>query len=736
MAALLLVTAVSLSAPLSAQPRRVISATRVNTSIPLRDMAPASHHWLAPYAIPNEFHQFDGREVEDGPGLSDPIRQVTNGQIIPSIFLNFEGTSDDDNAAVVGFAVVPPDTEGDVGPNHYVQWNNIVSEIFDKSGNSLLGPFAGNQFFQGLGGNCGTTNHGDPIVLYDHLADRWLVSQWSVDGPNYECVAISTTPDPTGSYHQYEFPFGDAMPDRPKLGVWTDAYYMTANGFGPAYGGVLAVAFEREAMLAGAAAQKVIFDVPGGTSNFGWLPADLDGPPPPAGAPGLFAGTDNLALHRIELWGLDVDWGTIANSAFTLIATLPTTPFETFGFVRTTVPQPNDQRLDAQSELLMPRMQYRNFGSHQTLLVNQTVDTGGGTAGIRWYELRNAGGSWSIYQEGTYAPADGEHRWMGSIAMNGSGEIALGYSVSSSTTFPSIRFTGQTAASSGTGLMDIAETEIFAGGGAQSGSDRWGDYSAMSVDPSDDRTFWYTNEYYQTTGSFDFHTRIAALGISPIPIETTVFLEGPYDGGGQMSTLSNAHLPSEQPFQGLPWLYSGTETISSVPAEAVDWLLLELRSEPAPTSMIARQAVLLLSDGSVVDTSGVNTPRSRVSGLSSDSVYVVLWNRNHLPVMSRTKIGLMADYVTFDFTSSGASGYSGGGIPLKDLGDGRFGLFSGDADASGLLNTLDLYAFLGQTTFGASGYQTADFNLDGGVGALDFNLFFANKRAGVSSQVP
>ena len=177
-------------------------------------------------------------------------------------------------------------------------------------------------------------------------------------------------------------------------------------------------------------------------------------------------------------------------------------------------------------------MQYRNFGTHGTLVMNHTVDVGSNRAGIRWYELRDTGSGWGVHQEGTYAPADAHSRWMGSIAMNGNGDIALGYSISSSSLFPSIRFTGQTAASSGTGIMDIAETEIVAGGGVQQSSyNRWGDYTTMSVDPSDNETFWYTGEYYANSGSFDFKTRIAAFTLGdgtpppPPPDPVSVHIE-------------------------------------------------------------------------------------------------------------------------------------------------------------------------------------------------------------------
>jgi len=512
--------------------QNAVTATHHDTSAPLRDMiatanANARVAGQAPYAIPNKFVKSKGQDQTQGNGTPG-AQTVMGSSTAATVITQFDGTSDDDNAAVIGFGVVPPDTNGDVGPSHYVQWNNLVAEIFDKTGVSLSGPFAGNAFFAGFGGSCETTNSGDPIVLYDHLADRWLVSQFAVASNNLECVAISTTGDPLGTYNRYSFAFGSDFPDYPKLGVWEDAYYMTTRNFagGFAYTGIKAVAMERAQMLTGGPAQMVIFDVPGGTQNDGWLPADLDGPAPPAGTPGLFAGAPStVGSNLIDMWAFSVDWANTANSTFTQVANLPTDPFDTSIF---SVPQPSPgESVDAHSGFLMHRLQYRDFGTHKTLILNHTVDVGSNRAGIRWYELRDDGTGWTIYQQGTYAPADGEHRWMGSAAMNGNGDIALGYSLSSTGTNPSIRYTGQTVDQTGTGLMNVAETNIITGAGVQTASSgRWGDYSMMSVDPSDDTTFWYTQEYYANTGSFDFKTRIAHFSLDagppPPPQDVTI----------------------------------------------------------------------------------------------------------------------------------------------------------------------------------------------------------------------
>ena len=498
----------------------VIQASRVNTSIPIRDIPV---HFTpqrdAPYAIPNRFLDEEGEEEEgaereeerERDGITDPVLdlglQAGGGG---TVLRSFEGVSESDNIAVAGGAVVPPDANGDVGGNYYVQWVNLAARIYDKNGNLLLGPVPGNHFFQGLGGQCQAQNDGDPVTLYDEQADRWVVMQFQISVGYDLCIAVSATPDPTGAYHQYEFSFPN-FPDYEKMGVWSDAYYATTRRFIGGFTGQQAVAFERAKMLLGQPAQMVVFDIPGGSGVDGFLPADLDGPPPPPGAPGLFVGSPSTPTS-FTVYGFHGDWTTPANSTFTLLNTF--TPAAYDGSIGNIAQPAPGESLATLSFAIMHRVQYRNFGSYQTLLLNHTVDAGGDRAGIRWYELRKTGANWSVYQQGTYAPSDGIERWMGSIAMNGNGDIALAYSASSTSVFPSIRFTGQTADMSGSGVMNVDETVIHAGTGSQTSSfNRWGDYSGLSVDPSDDNTFWFTTEYYQTTSSFNFKTRIAQFAL-------------------------------------------------------------------------------------------------------------------------------------------------------------------------------------------------------------------------------
>ena len=523
---LLLLIGLCLPVASQAQDMQLLQPARQNTSQPLTTLklnTAAKTTVTAPYAVPNKFFKF-GSVKSSGPVSSvfggDKVLQTISGSGYAQIKKNFEGSSDDDNAAVLGFRVVPPDTEGDIGPNHYVQWINSVSEIFDRNGNSLVGPFPGNLYFQGMGGICETTNNGDPIVLYDESANRWLVSQFALDFGNNTysmCIGISTTPDPTGSYHQYEFSFGNVFPDYPKLGIWGDSYTLTTRNFinAASFGGLFAVALDRHAMLSGNAANGVAFTIPAIAPNFfldGYLPVDADDA---VSGPALFAGVNPFQRPRtaskvFEIFALDVDWNNPAAASFGLAARLNVPDFN-IGNARY-IEQPNGQLLDDLDTFTMHRAQLRDFGSYRAIVANHTVKAQADAAGIRWYELRDSGGGWSIHQSGTFSP-DTDDRWMGSIAMNGDGDIALGYSKSSSSSYPSIYVTGQTANYSGTGTMNIAETLVHAGGGSQEGASRWGDYSMMSVDPQNDETFWYTTEYYAETGAFDFKTRIASFNL-------------------------------------------------------------------------------------------------------------------------------------------------------------------------------------------------------------------------------
>jgi hypothetical protein len=518
----------------------IITSVQNDTSAPLEAIPVIEPTKSKPDPDLNKPHPLPNR---GGPALkppgrfTDPLLMESFGLAatlnIPAPVQNFDGLNN-----VNG--VVPPDTNGDVGPNHYMQWINVSFAIYDKSGTLLYGPAAGNTLWSGFGGPCQATNDGDPIVQYDHLADRWMVSQFALpnypNGPFYQCIAVSQTGNPTGAWYRYAFQISATkLNDYPHFGVWPDGYYMSVNQFaGNTWAGAGVVAFERNKMLLGQPAQAVYFDLFNVDANLGgMLPSDLDGPAPAAGTPNYFLQIDDNGYgypqDQIEIWQFSVNWANLAASTFSRVALLPTAAFDSDMCAgnRNCISQPGTNiKLDPISDRLMYRLQYRNFGAHQTMVLNHTVDVNNSDrAGIRWYELRKSGSTWNIHQQGTFSP-DASHRWMGSIAMDALGNIGLGYSVSSSGTFPSIRYAGR-AASDPLGQMSQGEGTFVSGTGAQTHtSSRWGDYSSLSVDPVDSCTFWYTNEYIQTTGSSPWRTRIGSFrlpgcnGSSPGPTVT------------------------------------------------------------------------------------------------------------------------------------------------------------------------------------------------------------------------
>jgi hypothetical protein len=435
------------------------------------------------------------------PRVIDPVLQSasTSPLAVTSVLTSFEGVS-----LAAGGTGIPPDTTGAVGPANYVQMVNGAMSIFDKNGNKLAGPTAPGTLWQGQNNACENNGSGDPIVRYDRPANRWLVSQFAFANkdtpPWFECIAISQTANPQGAYYTYSYDISDKFPDYPKIGVWPDAYYMGTNETPYA-----AYAFDRNAMLAGTAGVYQKFTQ---TENLA-LPSDVDGAiAPPAGAPNYFY-TFN-STNQVKMWAFHVDFATPANSTFTPLPDVAMAAYnKTTGDL---IPQQGEtQMLDSIAEWPMYRLAYRNFGTYESLVGNFSVDADAGKIGIRWFELRKTGaGNWDVYQQGTYSP-DTAFRWIGSIAQDNKGNIALGYSVSATDLFPSIRFTTRLA-SDPLGTMQ-AETTIIAGSASQSaanGGNRWGDYSTMDVDPVDDCTFWYTNEYL-VTDTAGWQTRVAAF---------------------------------------------------------------------------------------------------------------------------------------------------------------------------------------------------------------------------------
>jgi len=433
---------------------------------------------------------------------------------MPSPTLNFPGIP----FPGVSCNCAPPDTNGEVGATQYVQTVNTGFQVFNKTtGASVLGPVDIATLWTGAGNVCETDGFGDPVVLYDQLAGRWVITQFAgTSVPTDECIAVSTSSDATGSYNAYDFHLGTDFFDYPKFGVWPDAYYMSMNVFNSsatAFLGVQPFAFDRAAMLAGSPNPTFVtfrslpFFSP---SADPFMPADVDGQnPPPAGAPNPFL-TEGVGATW-PLYRFHVDFATPANSTFTLAANLTPAPYATLcpGFSCSTVPQlGSPDGLDTLGDRGMFRDAYRNFGGGREALVGNISVSSGGVAGIRWFELNNVtSGTPAFVQQSTYQP-DTTYRWMGSAAMDGAGDLALGFSASSSLIHPEIRYAGRFAGDPA-GQLAQGEATLFPGTGSQTQtSNRWGDYSDMTVDPTNDCTFWYTQEYYATTSKFNWRTRI------------------------------------------------------------------------------------------------------------------------------------------------------------------------------------------------------------------------------------
>jgi hypothetical protein len=474
---------------------------------------------------------------------------ATAAATIPSPLLTFEGLSNEDNRTAFGFRVAPPDPIGDVGPNHYVEMVNLVFAVYDKQGNLLLGPVPLGALWESFEVEDCTDPSGDPIVLYDQLEDRWILSQFTTRGfddptlPFYDCVAISQTGDPTGAYYRYAFitqpdtvDGGYFFPDYPKYGVWTDSYILTTRDFGLVSGyGISVYALEKNKMLEGnpdARAVQFFLDsaeVPLSLIGDGLLPADIDGHRRPRNrAPAPIVGTMDddgyygATFDGLNIFELSVQWRARPAASLELAAQLPVAGFDSIfpcaPTVRDCIPQPgvtNTQYLDVLSYRQRPmwRLAYRNFGQYEAMVTNQAVEARPGMAGVRWYEIQRANnGDYSVNQQGTYAPDDGVHRWMGSIAMDWQGNMALGYSVSNATdVYPGIRYTGRLSGDP-LGEMSLGEATVIDGTGSQlTTNSRWGDYTSMNVDPADDCTFWYVNQYYAITELAAWQTRIASF---------------------------------------------------------------------------------------------------------------------------------------------------------------------------------------------------------------------------------
>ena len=501
----------------------------------------------------------DGRS--NGRSAPHAVDTVVQSQLanpaMPGTSKNFDGIP----YPGVACNCAPPDTNGEVGLTQYVQIVNEGYQVFDKStGASVLGPVGISTIWSAFGGVCQLNGDGDPVVLFDQIANRWLVSQFAGSSvPTDECIAISTTSDATGSYYRYDFHLGSNFFDYPHLSVWPDAYYMSMNVFnsaGTSFLGAEPFAFDRTRMLQGLSATFQT-RAPLGSNSDAMLPADLDGSTlPPAGAPATFVAYPSGFAYTT--FHYHVDWVNTANTTWTTYAAPAAAGFTALcPTTRACVPQSgvtSSSNLDGLADRPMFRLTYRNFGDHESVVGNFTVSSGG-VAGIRWFELRGVNSTETVYQESTYQP-DSTWRWMGSAAMDKMGDIALGFSASSSSINPQIRIAGRLATDP-LGTLGQGETTVFAGTGSQTSTgNRWGDYSDMTIDPVDDCTFWFTTEYYSTTTSFNWRTRIASFqmpgcsGVLPSPTPAPTAPPTPTPAPTTLPTPTTAPTPTPTPAPG------------------------------------------------------------------------------------------------------------------------------------------------------------------------------------------
>ncbi|HNB50538.1 MAG TPA: hypothetical protein PK530_01265 [Anaerolineales bacterium] len=485
-----------------------------------------------------EFERPDDEKVDSS--FVDPVVQsVDSPNAMPSPSVSFAGLDLTNWGA--GW---PPDTQGDVGPSHYIQAVNTSIGIYSKTGTQLAA-FTFDTLFAGTGTSCDADNNGDPVVIYDNVSGRWIISDFAwtntLSGPYYECIAVSQTSDPvSGGWYFYGLRADDAthpwLNDYPKMGAWHDGIYMTSNMFdcltstcsSATYKGVRVWALNRDAMINGQPLVYQFADL--GSAYFSLVPSNAKVNQPPAGTPNYMMSLQNTTT--MYTWKMAIDWNNSANSTFTgPVATTVATYSNA-----ASVPQLGTTvTLDSLAGRLMVQLQYSNVGGNPALWVTHSVSTSS-RAGIRWYEFRNLSGTPSVFQQGTYSP-DATHRWMGSAAVDSQGNMAVGYSASSSTINPQIRYAGRLAGDA-LGTLGQGEATLVSGTGSQTTYTRWGDYSALTVDV-DGCTFWYTTEYYVTTGT-NWQTRIGSFAFPGCS-------GGPTPTPGPTNTPTNTPTPTLTP---------------------------------------------------------------------------------------------------------------------------------------------------------------------------------------------
>lgn len=492
-------------------PEEILTGTFKGKTIPLRDfptfVRSEQGDLKTMIVIPNESN------TTQEPNTTTTV--IQNLQTEPGVLValpieqNFIGVSQNES----GF--IPPDPTGAVGPNHYVHSVNSLVKIFDKTGTLLVGPISLSNF---LGNG---SNNGDPIVMYDQLADRWIVSEFG-NGNNELSIGVSETNDPTGAYNVWDYTF-PGFPDYPHYGVWHDGYYGTVNLNGQTTRGFV---MERDEMLIGGASPQIlIFTLPGVVVNPNQVKspaaANLLGPNFDPATPGYITYLQDdawggVSFDHLKVWEIDMDWVNTGNSTISAPLEIVTDAFdagELFGNGNGAIRQPGtSQRLAGHGGIISYGANYRPFGTHNSWLItfNTFIDAQD-TGGIRWIELRNDGvNPWEIYQEGTYSIADGHSRLMSSSAIDAAGNIAMAYTTASTTLPVSLRYTGRFEGDA-LGTMTVAETVIIDGPGVRTNTNRYGDYAHMTMDP-DNFTFWSTSDYFSSNNQW--RTQIAAFSLS------------------------------------------------------------------------------------------------------------------------------------------------------------------------------------------------------------------------------
>src|SRR6266704_2972323 len=472
------------AAPVSPHPVVSSFAVHHDVSPPLRSIRPL-HDRGRVHPVRHARVKTSAGRVVNSPDTSG-LRHLAAPNI-PATSADFAGNGD-------SCGCQPPDTQGAAGPTQYLQLINLSLAVYSKTGSRLLGPESTNTLWSGFGGGCQTNNDGDGVALYDALSGRWVVSQFSVSTTPYlECVAVSQTSDATGAWNRYAFQTPaqsgtNGFPDYPKMGVWSNGYYTTFDLFnGNSGAGSYVCAYNKAAMLAGQAASQQCTEVIGPTSidNDTVLPASVEGATaPPAGSNEYLAAIPQSTSAQSSLltWTYHVDFSNPANSSLSAQHTLTVNSYtEPCVNNRNCVPQSGTAtRLDGLGDRLMARLSYRNNNGTESLVVAHSV-VSGSSIGVRWYQLTPSAGVLSLAQQGTIAP-DSTYRWMPSITQDGSGDIAAGYSASSSSISPQIRYTGRLP-SDPAGTMPQGEGTIaLTGAGSQTSGSRWGDYSSITVD--------------------------------------------------------------------------------------------------------------------------------------------------------------------------------------------------------------------------------------------------------------